>query len=297
MEDESSEFWNKLLNGGADWDTRYPSPADRIRVYADLLEKPGSLKQKLFYLKDKMLKYSEGIDVSEIERNVLHELKTKDQIKRDGKFLDLMNRMISDGKPLGICDSAEEDWENFLKLQTHIESLWHDSVTLFDKLSFSTAAFVSIACLEELGKLAVANHQLIRNELIRRGIKKKCARGQQSRKSPFYNHHEKQSLAAIAGTLVNRRLDNLLSMEKVDEFIQSAEKGKLEVIRQTALYSELLGNQISIPTERITEEIADFYISLCGEILIKVTKGYNTNDNRRIECMVKRFRLRLIEEE
>jgi AbiV family abortive infection protein len=90
-------------------------------------------------------------------------------------------------------------------------------------------------------------------------------------KNPLAVHKKKHFVAACAGALVNSRMDRILGMERVKEFLAICDKGLLEQLRQSCLYSDIgpAGNML-LPNEKIDKAQSLFYVSLAGEILAEV---------------------------
>ena len=152
----------------------------------------------------------------------------------------------------------------FLRLVDHAERLWEDSVRLLFAGSYSSSLFFSIVTIEELGKLAVAKVQAVA------GVPPSCVvKGMGSRKSPLRSHTRKHQMAACAGAVINSRLDRVVGIDKVLDFLRHVENGELESERQRCLYYEFKGRQ-HLPHMMVSKERATLLAIIAGELLAEV---------------------------
>lgn len=93
-------------------------------------------------------------------------------------------------------------------------------------------------------------------------------------KNPVYSHLKKHIISSLAGILANSRADNRLGMENINDFMEMAEKGEIENLRQSCLYADRRNNALKIPSEIHDRKSAAFYVALAGEILAQSNVGY-----------------------
>jgi AbiV family abortive infection protein len=131
----------------------------------------------------------------------------------------------------------------------------------------AVAFALSLTTIEEIGKVSVERLRLVgarRINVNREAIKPL------SIKTSFYRHETKHYLAAIAGALVNSRLDRVLGIDFVIAFIEAAETGALERMRRDALYMDRQDGRLLLPMDTISFETAARYVALAGELLAEV---------------------------
>jgi|SRR3990172_6987461 len=230
-----------------------------------------------------------GFFRSDMNREISEKLVVKDQLRRFLRYVAVQNELLATGKSLVLADSYEAGYERFNRVVVHAERLWDDSCTLFLQGRFPTALAIAITCLEEVGKIGVARFQLVLEADAReRSASLPRATGVSRRKHPFYSHPQKLLLAAGAGALVNARLDRILGLEKVVEFLDRVERGEIEPLRQSCYYSDADSRQLLLPYERIRKEDAEFYVVLAGELLAEVA-GLEPPEWQRLLARVKEF--------
>lgn len=222
-------------------------------------------------------------------KQLCEELVAKDQIPRFKRYVEVQNDLLATGKSLVLAHSYEEACERFKRVVTNAEGLWDDACTLFLRGRCPTALAISITCLEEVGKIGVARLQLVLEEEARRcGVQLTQARPEPRKGHPFYSHTQKLLLAAGAGALVNSRLDRILGLSNVVDFLDRAERGKIERLRQSCLYSDVEADQLLLPSERIDRTKAEFYVVLAGELLAEVA-GFEPPEWERLLARVQQF--------
>jgi hypothetical protein len=59
-------------------------------------------------------------------------------------------------------------------------------------------------------------------------------------------------------------------MPAVIAFLDDVESGKIEPLRQSCLYSDVVSGQLPLPSEQVRREQARFYVVLSGEVLAEV---------------------------
>jgi AbiV family abortive infection protein len=205
-------------------------------------------------------------------RNVESAAIAKNHARRAKPYFELLGQIVS-REPVIAGGTLQADVIEFSRLSRHAESLWDDAVLLFRHRRHARAAAVAISCIEEVGKVAVARMQVSLNEVQRqRGTPveppNSTARPDR-RRSALYSHPQKHMLAAIAGALVNSRLDRILGLDRVVEFLNNVEQRKVEPFRQSCYYADRDASGLVLP-ERITRKDAVFYVVLAGELLAEM---------------------------
>jgi AbiV family abortive infection protein len=209
--------------------------------------------------------------MADIPTEAAKKLTVKDGVARFEHYVSIKQEILASCKSLVRANSYEESYQRYLSVVHHVEGLWGDACTLLNRGSHATALALSITCLEEIGKIAVARSQLALGETIRRkGTLAEKPPAAPRKRHPFYSHTQKMLLAAGAGALVNARLDRILGFPAVVEFLERTERGEIEKLRQSALYSDSNEDLLHIPAERITKAQALFHIVLAGELLAEV---------------------------
>lgn len=224
---------------------------------------------------------------------ISEKLVAKDQLRRFLRYTAVQNELLETGKSLVAADSYEAGYERFKRVVVHAERLWDDSCGLFLQGRYPTALAIAITCLEEVGKIGVARFQLVLEANARdRGASPPQPIHVSRRKHPFYSHPQKLLLAAGAGALVNARLDRILGLKRVVGFLDRVERGQIEPLRQSCLYSDVDSQQLLLPYERIHKEDAEFFVVLAGELLAEVA-GLEPPEWERLLARVKEFEQRI----
>ena len=232
----------------------------------------------------------------QFDESILEQARQKLLAKNGGKrfikFVDVMNNMLTSESKLLGKKSLEEDAREYEAYSSHAERLWEDACLLFKAGSYPTSLFMSIVCMEETGKIGVARFELAMNEAMRAAE----AAGQDTsqpagsslprRKGPFYSHPKKHLLAAGAGAVVNSRLDRILGIDRVIEFLDAVDTGDIERLRQRCIYVEREDTGPYLPYEEIGPEQAKFYTVLSGELLAEIL-GFAASEFERLLDRVK----------
>lgn len=159
----------------------------------------------------------------------------------------------------------EARYAAFRRLVNHVQRLWEDAAQLFASGSYSSALFLGIVAIEELGKVAVAKVQAV---LGVPGLS--AIPGVGGGRAPLRSHARKHLLAASAGAVINSRLDRLIGVERVLGFLERTENGTLERQRQDCLYYDIRDGQQYLPSEVIAKEEAELVLVIAGELLAEV---------------------------
>jgi AbiV family abortive infection protein len=226
-------------------------------------------------------------------KNVLAEVEeklvAKNQLERFKRYVEIQNELLATDKTLVFEPQIDDAHRQYARLVAHAEGLWDDACTLYLRGRFATALAISITSLEEVGKISVARSELILRhgapEFLQSLAKKSTRR---DRRSPFYSHDQKLLLAAGAGALVNSRLDRIVGMSSVIAFLDDAESGRIERLRQSCLYSDADAGQLLLPAEQIQREQATFFVVLSGEVLAEVA-AFEPREWERLITKVEEF--------
>jgi AbiV family abortive infection protein len=200
------------------------------------------------------------------QRGVAERFKTKEVARRFPEFTDVLLGLVNGTKRLVTGETLETRVDQYMLFVAHARSLWHDARNMFERERFGTAVFLAIACMEEVGKGGVAKLQVLlwppRNSATTETAKK--GRG------ALYSHAKKHLLVAGQGALINARLDRLLGLDRVAAFLDDVDDGRIEEIRQSALYADHDGTNPLIPEIRFTRDEALFYVTLAGEMMAEI---------------------------
>jgi hypothetical protein len=93
-----------------------------------------------------------------------------------------------------------------------------------------------------------------------------------TRKDPRYHHSKKHFMAACQGALVNSRLDRLLGIPALKDYLARAESGDLEKFRQGCLYTGV--GTGDFPSEGVTREDAQSLCVFAGEVMADVLGNF-----------------------
>jgi AbiV family abortive infection protein len=223
-------------------------------------------------------------------------LVAKDAGSRFPQFVNVLNELLA--KNASLVDGADwaEEYGNYQALVSHAEHLWDDASLLFEHGSYSTALYISIACIEEIGKIGAERFRLAMNEARRSQSASAPIHTTQTakvakRKGPAYSHPKKHLLAAGGGALINSRLDRIPGLNAVVKFLEDVEQGKVERLRQSCLYAEVVDGALHIPERATSKEQALFYVALAGELLAEIL-GFVPSEFERLLAKVKQFEQR-----
>lgn len=210
-------------------------------------------------------------------------LKKKSSATRLMKFTDILNDALFSAERIFKTDCLEQDCKEFWYLMRHAECLWDDAVRLLRQESHASSVFLSIVCIEEIGKLSIARFQIAVNEAERGRSAASVMRG---KKNLLYSHHKKHQLAAFSGFAVNSRADRILGLNNIVKLLDLAESGKLETIRQNCIYSRQQEGSIVLPLTARTKGDAVFFCSVAGELLAEIGGFEPEEFERLLRCIV-----------
>ncbi len=232
--------------------------------------------------------------------DIVQEAKTtlvaKDAGTRFPQFVKVLNELLVENTSLVDGADWAEEYGNYLALVSHAEHLWQDAGLLFEQGSYSTALYLSIACIEEIGKIGAERFRLAINEARRSQSAGDTPPTTQKQprakhKGPAYSHPKKHLLAAGGGALINSRLDRILGINAVVAFLENVEQGHVERLRQSCLYAEVMDGTLHIPERAVSREQALFYVVLAGELLAEIL-GFAPSEFERLLAKVKDFEQR-----
>ena len=202
---------------------------------------------------------------SEQRARVEQNITDKDVVRRFRELSATLRDVVQGEKRLIAGESPEDRAAQYEDLVCHIRELWRDAAAAFDRSRYSTATFLAIACMEEVGKGGVARWQLFWDAQPEPSSRRR-SRG----RGVLYSHPKKHLLVAGQGALINARLDHLFGVDRITRFLDDVESGTIEQLRQTALYADHDGTGLLLPERRITRDDALFYTVLAGELMAEV---------------------------
>jgi AbiV family abortive infection protein len=150
-------------------------------------------------------------------------------------------------------------------------STWLGATRLYEAGAHPLAAAISITALEETGKLAVERFRLVGVKTIdMAGLPPPESLGGRASAASFFRHTDKHVLAAMSGALINNRLDRVLGVDYINWFLEAAELGALEQLRQNCLYAEMAAGNLQEPSDHMPAGDGARLVALAGEVLAEV---------------------------
>jgi AbiV family abortive infection protein len=175
-----------------------------------------------------------GMRPDTLYRRIAKAAKAKGYAARAGRYTRLLAGIATKERVLTGA-TLEEDAADLWKLSRHVEGLWDDAVLLYRRRRYPRAAALAVACIEELGRVAVARIQIFAYVMDRqrgRTIPPLPSAHPNRRELALYSHAKKHMLAAASGALVNSRLDRIVGLPKVVGFLDDVEAKRIESFRQ-----------------------------------------------------------------
>lgn len=207
-----------------------------------------------------------GTKMDEIEKIVNMVFVKKKPVERMKKHAIAIGDFLNNGFTV-LTGSPEKMLKQLEAYIRYAENLWENAVMMFQKSSYALACFLSIVCIEECSKISFGEFQYYRTVMRGKSNDEIKPRG----KNPLSQHNKKHFVAACSGALVNTRMDDIVGIDKVTEFIEDCETGKLERVRQMCLYADVnKEGAIVIPEAVVTKEQAAFYITVAGLLLSQI---------------------------
>ena len=132
--------------------------------------------------------------------------------------------------------------EQLNKCLDHVVQLISDSYVLYINSSYTSASFLAISVIEEVGK-------------IRMGM---FIKGSDSyvRKDKLRDHKSKQIVGASYTICMGERIKNAISNENLEKIFQFIYSGELKDLREKAIYCDRKNNSVVTPKDLITQEFA-----------------------------------------
>ncbi|MCC8959303.1 AbiV family abortive infection protein [Bradyrhizobium sp. Pear77] len=185
-------------------------------------------------------------------------VKSKDGARRVAKLNQFHAEAYRDGASLIVASTFAEALEQYLALVAHVERLWDDACKLYRERHYPLSTFLSILTVEEVGKLG-----RLWNDLL--------AWDSPASSNPTLgllgrDHRKKHFMAVMAGAVVNARLDRILGLKEVRKLLQDVESGKLEQLRQSCLYIDVVDGKVVKPEDVVDCSTARFFVVLAGEL-------------------------------
>ena len=152
-------------------------------------------------------------------------------------FIDKVDQILN-----GESNYFVNTCEQLNKCIGHIYQLICDAYTLYINDAYTSSVFLSIAVIEEVGKVHMGMY-INASELY---VKKDRLRD-----------HKTKEIAGTSYTICKgERINKAISPEKIDEIFQLAYSGKLKELREQAIYCECRDGNIVVPNDIINQEFS-----------------------------------------
>jgi AbiV family abortive infection protein len=132
-------------------------------------------------------------------------------------------------------------------------------VSPLSRRAFSVCTFLSILTIEEVGKLGRLWFDLLHWDSPNKTPKTDL--GMLGK-----DHRKKHFIAAVSGSAINARLDRIIGLQNIQRLLQDVESGKLERLRQSCLYIDMVDNKVVTPEEVVDPGKSKFLSVLAGEL-------------------------------
>ncbi len=179
-------------------------------------------------------------------------------------------KAILEGKSNFSINSTEE----LNKCIEHISSLISDAYILYKNNSFTSSAFLSIAIIEEVGKVHMGMYIKSSDSYIK--------------KDKLRDHMSKQIVGANYTISMSDRILKAISTEKFEEIFELAYSGKLKELREKAIYCDRENSQIKIPRDIISQEFSRnillFAIESFDDNLVGYT-SYSIKESKKTDLL------------
>ena len=202
-------------------------------------------------------------------RETMKVLGAKRAPERWRKFTHILNQALFEQDPLFNGGNMKQDVRSFTDLVKHSEHLWEQAVSHLRQGYHATSVFLSIACIEEVGKVSVGRFQVLINEQRSHKETEGSPRTVKG-KHPLLSHTKKHQIAAFSGFLVNSRADRIVGTHNIVCLLELAERGDLERIRQNSIYSRTQRGVVHVPEACRSKEDAVFFATVAGELLCEI---------------------------
>jgi len=203
----------------------------------------------------------------EATKNIL----AKDQVRRFRVSMFILDQLLKEGKIL-IGEETDQQLKNWELCVNSVFELWEAASCLWRLGKFATATSLAISAIEETGKLAVERMRLLGIGSLTYTEEERLELSEEwsLRRKPFLDHLTKSAMASMSGALVNSRLDRIVGLDFVVEFLVQAEEGRLESLRQECLYLDRKDGSLLIPQNRVSKDESAKFVALAGEILVEI---------------------------
>ena len=191
----------------------------------------------------------------------------KDQFRRFQMSMVITAQMLEEGPPL-VQGDPEQRFRDWQLCVASVEDLWRASAVLWLDGYHAAATALAISTIEETGKLAVERFRLWGADRI--VFPESMQSLWEARQSQFRDHRTKHVIAAMAGALINARLDRILGLQFINEFLECVERKRLEKFRQSCLYLDRKKGVLQTPKRVIEPMTSARYVALAGEILAEI---------------------------
>ena len=147
----------------------------------------------------------------------------------------------------------------------HIVNLIKDSYLLYSNDSFATSVFLSITIIEEVTKLHIG---LYRKKPLEIEARERKVDG-------LFNHKKKHILASIETIKMSTRLNETISDDIIEKFINQSQNGDLLSLRETALYCDVVESKFMVPIDVIDKSLARVMLLIAIEVWDDSLVGYS----------------------
>ncbi|MBK1467734.1 AbiV family abortive infection protein [Parvimonas parva] len=179
-------------------------------------------------------------------------------------------KAIVEGNSNFFIDTTEE----LNKCIKHISNLISDSYILYKNNSFTSSAFLSIAIIEEVGKVHMGIYIKPSDSFIK--------------KDKLRDHKSKQIVGANYTISMSDRINKGISIEKFEKIFELAYSGKLKELREKAIYCDRENNDIIIPQDTISQEFSRnmllFAIESFNDNLVGYT-SYSMEESKKTDIL------------
>lgn len=181
---------------------------------------------------------------------------------------------LVEGNSNFFIDTTEE----LNKCIKHISNLISDAYILYKNNSFTSSAFLSIAIIEEVGKVHMGIYIKPSDFFIK--------------KDKLRDHKSKQIVGANYIISMSERINKGVSIEKFEKIFELAYSGKLKELREKAIYCDRENNDIIIPQDTISQEFSRnillFAIESFDENLVGYT-SYSMEESKKTDLLFEKI--------
>ncbi len=208
------------------------------------------------------------------------DVKSKDGKRLFDKLGKIQAEVYGDGPALITGKDFNECLEQYQSLCGYVEELWDHACDHFAKTNYPLATFFSILAIEEIGKLGRIWHDLL-------GWDRPLEEAKPDLGVLSKSHQKKHFLGVIPGSIINARLDRLISKKTVKSVLEDVESGKIEKLRQSCLYIDFKDGRPCLPSSQIYQNTARLFVTLSGELWIEILGHFPWDFDRMLEKVKK----------